>query len=270
MIVDWKKYKRFFTFGCSFTCYMWPTWADIISKEIPDAKFYNFGVSGGGNSLISYRIAEANNRYKFNETDLIMVMFTTYCREDRWLSPENADAIQSPNRGWLAGGNIFNNKYYPDSWVKNYADEHGYLIRDAAVIDLTVNYLENIPSTSFCMLSVPFVTNSESCDVTSQKPYEIIAVYENTFNKFKPSMYELEMSRNWKDLEKDYMFSDGHPSPIRYYNYLEKIGFNLTDKSKQYAIEMSSILKTIESRQIVPLYFPEQDKNVTDSRRLLF
>jgi hypothetical protein len=199
-----------------------------------------------------------------------MVIFTTYCREDRWLGPEYADAIQSPNKGWLAGGNIYNNKYYPDSWVKNYADERGYLLRDAAVIDLTMKYLESIPSTTHCMLSVPFVTNSESCDTTSQKPYDIVAVYENTFNKFKPSMYELELRGNWKQLEKDYTFADGHPSPIRYYNYLEKLGFNLTDTSKQYATEMTNTLRTIENRQIVPLYFPEQDTNVTDSRRLLF
>ena len=38
MIFDWTKYKRFFTFGCSFTCYMWPTWADIISKEMYEIK----------------------------------------------------------------------------------------------------------------------------------------------------------------------------------------------------------------------------------------
>ena len=24
---------RLFTFGCSFTQYMWPTWADILSKN---------------------------------------------------------------------------------------------------------------------------------------------------------------------------------------------------------------------------------------------
>ena len=129
MIFDWSKYKRFFTFGCSFTCYMWPTWADIVSKEMPAAEFYNFGLSGGGNPLISYRVAETNNRYKFTDTDLVMIMFSTYCREDRWVT----------DRKWIAGGNIFNNRFYPDSWVKEFADERGYLIRDAAVIDMTVN-----------------------------------------------------------------------------------------------------------------------------------
>ena len=260
MIFDWSKYKRFFTFGCSFTCYMWPTWADIISKEMPNAEFYNFGLSGGGNPLISYRVAETNNRYKFTDTDLVMIMFSTYCREDRWVT----------DRKWIAGGNIFNNKFYPDSWVKEFADERGYLIRDAAVIDMTVKYLEHTPATSFCMLSMPFVTNADACNSTSRSPDDIRAVYQDTLNQFKPSMYELELKSNWQDLEKDYQFGDGHPAPIRYYNYLEKLGFNLTEKSKQFANEMTNVLKTIESRQIVPLYFPDQDKNVTNSLALLF
>lgn len=259
MIVEWSKYKRFFTFGCSFTSYMWPTWADIVSKEMPESEFYNFGLSGSGNTLISYRIAEANARFKFTETDLIMVMFTTYCREDRWTT----------DKRWIAGGNIFNNRYYPDSWVREFADERGYLIRDAAVIELTTKYLESLPATTYSMLSVPFKTDSESL-TNGDIPYDIRAVYEPTFNSFKTSMYELELRANWKDLEHDYPFPDGHPSPIRYYNYIEKLGFNLTEKSKQYAVDASNTLKSINNRSIVPIYFPEQDENINKSHKLLF
>jgi hypothetical protein len=32
---------------------MWPTWADVASKEMPNAEFFNLGVSGSGNLLIS-------------------------------------------------------------------------------------------------------------------------------------------------------------------------------------------------------------------------
>jgi hypothetical protein len=261
MIVDWKKYKRFFAFGCSFTGYMWPTWADIISKEMPDTKFYNFGLSGAGNPLISYRLAEANNRFKFTDTDLVMVMFTTYCREDRWVEHEN---------GWVTKGNVYNNPFYPDDFIKKYADERGYLIRDAAVIDMAVKYLEYIPATTYSMLSVPFVTNADSMNHTSKAPGDIREIYKDTFSKFKPSIFELELRSNWSSLEHDYPFDDGHPAPNRYYNYLEKLGFNLTDKSKQYALEVSNILKTVKSRNTVPLYFPEQDNNISESLKLLF
>lgn len=95
--LEFSKYKRFFAFGCSFTKYCWPTWADIVSKEMPDAEYVNCGLHGSGNQLISYRIAEANTRYKFTDTDLVMVLWSTYFREDRWV-----------NGKWLAHGNIYN------------------------------------------------------------------------------------------------------------------------------------------------------------------
>jgi len=248
---------------------MWPTWADVVSKEMPHAEFYNFGISGAGNTLISYRLTEANNRYKFTETDLIMVMFTSYCREDRWLDIEKHLKIDSPSHGWLACGNVFNNKYYKDDWLRNFADERGYLIRDAAVIDMTMKYLDSLPSTTFSMLSVPFATDAEDMN-NYVVPYDIRNVYENTFNRFKPSMFELEIKENWKVLECDYKFSDGHPSPKRYYSYLKKLGLNLSEKSENFAKTSSDTLASIEVRNIVPVYFPEQDENVSRSYKLLF
>ena len=269
-MIYWSKYKRFFTFGCSFTNYMWPSWADIISKEMPDAEFYNFGLSGAGNTLISYRIAEANNRFKFTDTDLVMVMFTTYCREDRWIDEEQASKLPNQGCGWLSGGNIFNNKFYPDSWVRDFANERGYMIRDAAVIDMTMKYLDSIPSTTYGMLSVPFATGSDSPRTDSTVTQDIYNIYQDTFSRFKPSFNESIIKANWKVLEHDYPFNDGHPAPYRYYDYLSYLGFNLSEKSKTYAQETSALLKSIPVRNIVPVYFPEQDANINKARKLLF
>ena len=44
--------KRIFTFGCSFTNYLWSTWANILGYEFREAEFYNFGKSGAGNQYI--------------------------------------------------------------------------------------------------------------------------------------------------------------------------------------------------------------------------
>ena len=48
MHIDFNKYKRVFAFGCSFTNYIYPTWADLIMHEMPSAECYNFGKAGGG------------------------------------------------------------------------------------------------------------------------------------------------------------------------------------------------------------------------------
>jgi hypothetical protein len=258
MNIDWSKYKRFFAFGCSFTSYMWPTWADVASKEMPNAEFFNLGVSGSGNLLISLRVAEANTRFKFTDTDLIMVMFTTYTREDRYIDNK-----------WVTAGNIFNNDIYPKDWVKKFCDERGYLIRDAALLENTTRYLESLSADSYCMLSVPFREGSNECD----SPYEdvnndIYILYSDTFSKFPLSMYELELKNIW---EPDYRgFADGHPTTMRYYNYLEKLGFSLSKSTKQFALDATQILVESKSRAILPVMFPEQNNNISKACRLMF
>lgn len=262
MNFDWSKYKRFFTFGCSFTSYIWPTWADIVSKEMPQAEFFNFGKSGSGNSLISYKIAEANNRFNFTDTDLVMVMFSTYCREDRWV-----DHGEHPFNGWVSCGNIFNNDIYPKDWVKKFADERGYMIRDGAIISMTTSYLDMLPCDSFTMLSVPFAMGSEECDTSLSVPQDIADVYKNTFSKFKPSMYDTIL-KGW---QVDYSgFKDGHPSPIKYYEYIDKLGFNLSPKTKKYAEDATQILRETKNRSIIPVLFPEQDENVAKANKLMY
>lgn len=255
-MIDFTKYKRFFAFGCSFTSYIWPTWADIISKEMPNAEFYNLGKPGSGNLCISAKVAEANNRFKFTDTDLVMVMFSSYTREDRWVEYE-----------WMTRGNVFVNDVYPKDWVKKFADERGYLIRDAALIDLTTRYLKSLPCGSFTMMGVPFKTNADSPNSDSTEPNDILEVYKDTFANMKPSLFDLEITGWTTDYKK---FSDGHPSPIKYYNYLEKIGFNLSESSKQYALDATQILLEEESRALVQTRFPEQDANATKGQKLMF
>lgn len=39
--------KRFFAFGCSYTSYHWPTWADYVGMSPEFDEAYNFGMAGG-------------------------------------------------------------------------------------------------------------------------------------------------------------------------------------------------------------------------------
>jgi hypothetical protein len=256
MNADYTKYKRFFAFGCSYTSYIWPTWADVVSKEMPQAKFYNLGKTGAGNLCISSKVAEANNRFKFTDTDLVMVMFSSYTREDRWVANE-----------WLTRGNVYVNNVYSSDWVRKFADERGYLIRDASLIDLTNRYLKSLACDSFTMLSVPLTTNSDSPSHESTSPADILEVYADTFNSMSPSLFELELDGWDTDYKK---FEDGHPSTIKYYNYLEKIGFKFSESTKQYALDSTQILIEEDSRALVQTRFPDQDRNTTISQNTLF
>lgn len=265
-MIDFTKYKRFFTFGCSYTNYMWPTWAELISKEMPNIEYYNCGRSGSGNQLISYRIAEVNNRFKLTKDDLVMVMFSSYCREDRWV----ADFVDTGSTGWVSGGNIFAYRYYSKEWVKKFADEQGYLIRDAAIIDMSIKYLEALPCDSHFMLSVPFAMGADDNPSQDEEIKKIKEMYADSFNKISPSLYDVVIKPNISELEYDYKFKDGHLTTTRHYDYLTKIGFNLSPHTEQYAIESSAKLKSITNRNLVPSQFNEQDEMITRMERLLF
>lgn len=76
---------RFFAFGCSFTLYSTPTWADFIGINFDE--YYNFAVSGGSNTLILYNFIKALDKYKFNkEQDYIAIMFTSHGRYSYFLN----------------------------------------------------------------------------------------------------------------------------------------------------------------------------------------
>lgn len=255
--LEFSKYKRFFAFGCSFTRYIWATWADILAQEMPEAQYYNFGREGSGNLMISTRIAEANNRFNFCETDLVAVMFSTFTREDRWV-----------NGNWLCTGNIFNQRIYSKEFVTNFADEIGYLIRDCALIDLSSDYLKNKKSNSILLTSASFEDNFEGPDKDSLNPYNVLHVYSNLKNKIHTITQLHEDLRT--GLGFDYImngksFHDAHPTPKQHLNYLTGLGINVSNKSKEYAILQDQLLRNCKTyEEIILNSFQNLPKPPTD------
>ena len=70
--------KRFFSFGCSFTNWKWPTWNDYIGLNFDE--YYSLGCGGADNKNILYRLLKADKKYKFTSDDTIIVMFTSFNR----------------------------------------------------------------------------------------------------------------------------------------------------------------------------------------------
>ena len=260
--INLGKYKRLFTFGCSFTSYKWPTWADVLASEMPGVDYYNFGHCGGGHILIQCKITEANVRYKFNEDDLIVVMWTTMCREDHFIGGQ-----------WLHTGNIFSQNEYDQAFVRKFADTTGYLVRDMALITMTTNFLKSLPSTTVTLASVPYDNQQ---DLAHPLVPQILELYKDTVESTPQNLFELEMNRQW-DFGHEYYtpvhckpgepkFGDYHPNTQRYYNYLKKIGFNLTDKSLNYTnIAMEQLRRTntvAEMAEVFAYLMPSQTRTL--------
>ena len=70
--------KRFFSFGCSFTSWHWPTWNDYIGLNFDE--YYSYGCGGADNKNILYRLLRADKKHKFTSNDCVMVMFTSFNR----------------------------------------------------------------------------------------------------------------------------------------------------------------------------------------------
>lgn len=263
MNLNFEKYKRVFAFGCSFTSYDYPTWADIVASEMPESEFFNLGKKGGGNLFIASRVAEANARYKFCDTDLIMVMYTTSFREDRHL-----------NGSWQTFGNIYNQQHYPmDSFVIPYCQPTGMLIRDLSIIEMSVGYIKSLPCDNLLLKAGNLFDDH---DMTAHKDNEsaVVELYSSLLNSFPASMREIEFPNGFEVgavyLSKGKIFKDIHPLPVRYYNYLIKIGLNLTDLSEKYVKEVMAKFDNCKKWVDFRIEYPDCAKQIAQTKVSMF
>lgn len=257
MVSDLSKYKRFFAFGCSFTSYYPPTWADILAREMPNADYYNFGQGGAGNLMINNRIAQANLKFKFNEDDLVIVMFTTMCREDRYI-----------DGAWRTHGNIYNQRYYNKNFVKNYCDPIGYAVRDLALIEMSQAYLKSLSCHSVFLsladLSYDAGLTGESIDLDFNTDPTLIKIKQMYCNMNFPHMVDSTFS-NYDGLElldsDGKVRRDGHPSTADHLNFLLKYDFPITDLGKQYTIDAMGRTRRAKTWHELYELFSELGKN---------
>lgn len=247
MISDFKKYNRMFAFGCSFTNYIYPTYADVLAQECTNAEYYNLGKTGAGNSLIAYKLAEANQRFQFNSNDLVVIMWTTAFREDRFVDYK-----------WQCHGNVYNCDYYDEDFLRKYADPNGYMIQSCAAITLGNGFVDNLPCDSLILNGWPLF-NKEYVEVLDSKYLDNLKTTYTNLNEISISLFEyLHPDLDAKNFylrgatyiqDDGSVFKDLHPNPLASYDYLKGIGLPLTNISYDYAVEQTKVLENLKSRQ---------------------
>jgi hypothetical protein len=217
--IQFSKYKRAFAFGCSFTSYYWPTWADLISYEIPNT--YLYGKTGAGNFYIYQAVVEALLTHNIGKDDLVMVMFSNVTREDRYTRKD----------GWITPGNIFSQDTYDQKFMERFFCEKGYLMRDCTLIE----GIDRILSTTDADYSLMSMINFDSYSSNENKMTnvdEVLALYANTFKKVHPSVFEVIFNGNWNNRPKRPVYTthwatgdyiDNHPTPLEHLEYIMKI-----------------------------------------------
>lgn len=244
---DLKKYKRFFAFGCSMTSYWWPTWADIIAQEIPES--YNFGQSGGGNLFISCQVTEANLKYKFNQDDLVMIMWSGVSREDRYVDKQ-----------WLTPGNIYTQGYYDAKFVDKFVDPRGQLIRDLNLITMCKGMLDSLDINYHMLNMAPFVHLQSARDTNIDNVYDVLKLFSSTTAAIKPDIYTLELDCQWPQHPISYpggQTADYHPSPRQHFGYINKLfpDIKWSNNTRNFVAEHESIV--MKARKFDDLRFKQ-------------
>lgn len=222
-----KKYKRFFAFGCSFTNFHWPSWANIIGQEIPE--FYNYGQQASGNTLIFHRLIEANIRHQFDKDDLVMIMWTTPMREDRFI--DRWYLLRHPNKFILD----FNGNEFSQTFFKNYVSEQGRLLSDLTFINSASHMLEKMKCDFYFLSMVPFditgiklkkslLSDMRDTFFWDTEDKVITEFFKDTLSLIKPDIYTLTLNSQWKKSCRakwnSVIWDDYHPDPKTHLKYL--------------------------------------------------
>lgn len=216
-----KKYKRFFAFGCSFTNYAWPTWADFIGRNV--GEYYNFGNSGSGNMAIFQQFIQANKKYNFTKDDLVIIMWSNTTREDRYI-----------DGCWRGVGNLETQGENP-YMVKDFViDYRGMFMRDIGYISAVKTILDKL----LCDWDFLQMVNISWHDIGWDNPetntgghakslHDLREFFDDELSCMKTSVFDILGS--WDNFEHAKFNDQGrnhidyHPTPEVYMSVMNKI-----------------------------------------------
>jgi len=267
------KYKRFFAFGCSFTNYLWPTWADIIAHNMPN--YENWGKGGAGNQFIFNSIIECNRRNNFNEDDLVVVMWTSCSREDRYV-----------DNSWLVAATENREKIYGKAWAKQFANQgKGLMIRDFATIDATQQLLDSFKCDWVNLNGLPLIRfdidraekdikrgivtlneleqrwATQQSVLSQNKDHwdeylagkEVVELYKNIFPNIKEPLFNHILKNKQRP-----NFDDMHPTPNESLDYINSVlpnNLQVTEFVKYWELQVSNI----KTKNKMPINFDRID-----------
>lgn len=265
---------RLFVFGCSYTFFMWPTWADLLSVEYD--YYENWAWVGIGNRAIAERVAEAHAKHNFTKDDTVIVQWSTTLRHD-W---HNEHAVNSES-GWQTNGNVFspkNIKFYDESWYRKFFSERSWVMHTLNHVLLIQGLLDSIGCT-WRMTSIGDIRNLGTdldrdlwnYERVSVNPTELSNDYVlwNRYPEFKsygktiwedrincwiePIMPHASKHDDlywWFQAKQDKQaWKEGHPSPLQHQKWLNELlrpslGLSTVSQQQQIIVDKCMLLKS--------------------------
>jgi len=237
-----KHAQRLFVFGCSFTKYRWAMYGELLAHELK-VPFYNYGMPMSGNSYIFNMLVQANQIYKFNKDDLVIVQWSTIEREDRYIN----NHISCPD-GWFHAGAIHTmfTDLFDEHFIQNCDNAVHYMMSTFAMIQ-AADAILTATGSQFEMLQMPDLSEQFFIGVDPDEDKEnairLVALYKNVLNKINPGFYEVLWNSKFhcenkiasiKKIHKQ--CNDLHPLPHENAIYVNTIFDNiLSDKTIKLA-----------------------------------
>jgi len=159
------------------TDYAWPTWADALCvhyhEQDEEWETYNYGNAGMGNQHILDSLCAADLKHKFTADDIICIMWSGWCREDRiWADQRFGNAGNILNATQDPYHHFANNYFSLDHYVMknitaihtankafNISHQSQFAVREYTGIDTGTNWQEDALMHEYTQLSEK-ITNS--------------------------------------------------------------------------------------------------------------
>lgn len=207
-----ERPRRLVTFGCSFTEYFWPTWANIISYDI-DVPLYNYGKKGASNQYIFNMLMQADHYLKLDQNDLVMICWTSVYRNDI-----------HKNGHWVTPGCV-----YHDTDSKTViSDPVGFSIRDFAVIKASYEFLKNKNIPFHFLKMIDFDRPSQDSPEEKFHLSELENIYGYYLNNIQRSFYDVVWNNSLDNKNKNMfavhkLFKDNHPDILEHFKYIKTV-----------------------------------------------
>jgi hypothetical protein len=238
---------RYFAFGCSYTNYYWPTYADYLGTCFDE--YYNLGAAGAGNRYIFLKLLNlVNNQelltHSLGKEDLITIQWSGLPREDKILPKSNLTSF-------ALSGHLGSQGNYPDEYVQTYFSLVQSAFELSAYITAAKTLLKSL-GVHFKMfymmepeepdfLGEVFLTPNQTLEGLFAPDIDILTHYgmlEYITSLLPEDILSIEKHRilHTLDKEKDYYIvhknedgsfglqKDTHPTPYSHYEYAKYLG----------------------------------------------
>jgi hypothetical protein len=189
--------QRLFTYGCSYTNYIWPTWADIIATNFED--YYNYGNPGAGNYYIAQKLYETHLKQIITKDDVVLIMLS---------SSNRFDVYNSTKRKFNFSGNIYNSEdYFGQKFVREVWNDSHSVYNTWLMVKSIRTLLDSIGCNYKIVEAFGLLTTDEGFKIDADDTIKLL------IDDYKKSVYTKDTLQNFSTQHRppSYTFTDTNP-----------------------------------------------------------